>query len=72
MNDDQERAATQLKRALNKCNSVGLHGGVYDGKFYVWPDSANPHDSNLNFFEAAERKGRSIRSPMHLDGGSGA
>ena len=79
MNDEQLKAAKQLGRALNRCGSVGLTGGVFDGSFCLWPaDAVSPHrieESGANdFFGAVEEESDGFIVPhrkIYLDGGAG-
>lgn len=70
MNVEQERACTQLFRALNQCHKVGLEGGVYESRFCIWPKEVTPQEAD-DFFEAVELFGEMLPSPMNLDGGAG-
>lgn len=70
MNEEQEIACTQLFRALNRCHVVGLHGGVFDRRFAVWPKDIKPQESE-DFWEEIEIHGQVLPSTMYLDGGAG-
>lgn len=73
MTSEQKKAVTQLKRALNKCGSVGLKGGVYDSNFCLWPVGESPEEPSRTFFENVEDVGGVCWLPekIYLDGGAG-
>jgi hypothetical protein len=71
MTPEQERAATQLLRALNKCHAVGLAGGVFDRNFCIWPHESAIDLVDGHFFEDVEEYGRVLHTYMSLDGGAG-
>jgi hypothetical protein len=70
MNKEQFQASMQLTKALNRCHAVGLVGGVYEGKFCIWPKEEKPHEAPW-FFAAIDELGDMIETPMKLDGGAG-
>ena len=75
MNNQQRKAVTRLKNALNNCADVGLCGGVYEGSFCIWPLDLDPHVVEVagdnDFMSAVEDQcaGDIIESKMYLDGG---
>lgn len=75
MNAAQWKARLRIEKALDHAHKVGLRGGVYEGKFRVWPeDGPNPADREAAggcFFEAVEELGGTCYSHMILDGGAG-
>lgn len=73
MTREQVLATQSLKRALNKCHSVGLRGGVFDNSFCLWPSSLqpDPRESGGRFFQVVLENGAIISSPINIDGGAG-
>lgn len=73
MTEEQEKAITQLKYALNRCAKVGLKGGVFDGSFCIYPnDTGYHHPGGDGFFEWVESIGEILQCKMDLDGGAGS
>lgn len=72
MNKKQMVAARKLEQVLGRCGAVGLEGGVYDGRFCLWPVRFDPQASD-DFFEEVARIGIILYPyEMNLDGGAGA
>lgn len=73
MNVREEKAADQLRKAMDSCHEAGLRGGVYECSMRVWPINADPdpHESGLKFFEVINKVGKTICSEMIVDGGAG-
>lgn len=78
MNAKQQRAATQLQRALTACSKSGLTGGVFDTTFCVWPaQNRTPFDwleaGGNDFFDGVQKLGGDTIDGhgMSLDGGAG-
>ena len=74
MNKKQKAIALQIESLLNKANSVGLRGGVFDCVFCLWADKDDEKiDRSFcgTFFEDIEKIGFICESSMNLDGGAG-
>ena len=75
MNQEQIKAANNLRNALKKAGISGLQGGVFDSKFCVWPCKRDDqvHAAGLNFFEEIENVGGIVMNirEINLDGGAG-
>jgi len=75
MNEKQEKAIINLKRALNAAGKVGLRGGVFESTFCIYPVDSTvvpEHVDGLDFFEQVKKYGEALHTPLiYLDGGAG-
>lgn len=76
MTRQQKAAIKKLESALNACHDAGMKGGIFDGKFCVWPIDTvpDPYECGNQFFDVISEFGDIIgcqRTPMNLDGGAG-
>lgn len=70
----QLAAIEMLRNALGQCHVNELKGGVFDGRFCIWPQDTNPdpYESGIRFFEVIEKHGEVLHDVrMNLDGGAG-
>ena len=49
MNKQQMKAIKSLEKALDRCDKVGLKGGVFDSNFCVWSQKIDIDHDNYFF-----------------------